>query len=89
MFFTVTPCDECIFRVRLYATGNEHMLMNVTDIENRSKCVLDFDARKKWRSKYPGACALEYESIIQIVLNVMIGWDDKQKCGKKGILEYH
>ena len=24
VFFTVTPCDECSFRVRLYATCKEH-----------------------------------------------------------------
>ena len=41
---------------------------NIVDICDQSKCVLDFEARKKWREKYPGACAMEYENIIQIVI---------------------
>ena len=35
IFFTVTPCDECNFRVRLYATSHEHKLPDVKDIENQ------------------------------------------------------
>ena len=36
------------------------------------------------RSKYPGACALEYQSILQIVINILIGWDSKSRSHKKG-----
>ena len=32
VFFTVTPCDECSFRVRLYATCQEHKLPSIGDI---------------------------------------------------------
>ena len=77
-FFTVTPCDECSFRVRLYATCKDHFLPNINDIEDKAKCILDLNARKTFRLKYPGACALEYESIIQIVISIIIGWDDKK-----------
>ena len=73
VFFTVTPCDECSFRVRLYATCDEHKLPSIEDIEDKTKCLLDFNARKKWRAKYPGACAIEYESVIQVVIAVLIG----------------
>ena len=84
-FFTVTPCDECSFCVRLYATCTEHDLPSTEDISNQHKCLLDLTARKKWRAKYPGACALEYESIIQIVIHILIGWNSKGQKGTNGI----
>jgi len=28
---------------------------------------------KKWRTDYPGACTIEYESVMQIVIAVLIG----------------
>ena len=64
VFFTVTPCDECSFRVRLYATSEEHKLPDINDIENPEYCLLDLNTRKKLRTKYPGACVLEYKSIL-------------------------
>ena len=80
----MTPCDECSFRVRLYATCKEHKLPNIFDISDQSKCLLDFEARKKWRGKYPGACAMEYENIVQIVIRVIIGWNQSEQKGYKG-----
>ena len=83
--FTVTSCDECSFCVRLYATSKEHTLPSIEQIQDQNYCLLDFNTRKKVRSKYPGACALEYQSIIQIVINILIGWDNKTKLHKNGI----
>ena len=83
--FTVTPCDECSFCVRLYATSKEHALPNINQIRDQKYCLLDFNTRKKVRSKYPGACALEYQSILQIVINILIGWDSTSRSHKSGI----
>lgn len=47
VFFTVTPCDECSFRVRLYATCDEHTIPSMDDIKSQQKCLLDLTARKK------------------------------------------
>jgi len=85
VFFTVTPCDECSFRVRLYATCEEHDLPTISDICSESNCLIDFNARKKWRSKYPGACVTEYQSVLQIVIGILIGWDEQSHSGKNGI----
>ena len=46
---------------------------------------MDFNARKKWRSKYPGACVTEYESMMQVVIGILIGWDSKSRSGNSGI----
>ena len=85
VFFTVTPCDECSFRVRLYATSKSHKLPDKNDMENQNYCLLDLNTRKKLRTKYPGACVTEYRSIIQIVINILIGWNEKTQSGRSGI----
>ena len=87
IFFTVTPCDECIFRVILYATCQAHKIPSIGDIEDKSKFLLDFNARKKWGKNYPGVCAIEYKSVMQIVIDVLIGWDQEKHQGKSGIFE--
>ena len=45
-------------------------------IMNSQNCLFDLEFRKKTRSLYPGACAHEFESIMQIVIEVLIGWRD-------------
>ena len=37
------------------------------------------------RTTYPGACVTEYRSIIQIVINILIGWNEKTQSGTSGI----
>ena len=56
----------------------------MNDIYDESYCLLDFEARKKWRAKYPGACAMDYENIIQIVIKTIIGWNQSEQRGYKG-----
>ena len=53
---------------------------------SEQECFLDLTMRKNLRLKYPGACSLEYQSAMQIVLQVLLGWDCKTKRGVKGIL---
>ena len=54
-------------------------------MENQNYCLLDLNTRKKLRTKYPGACVTEYRSIIQIVINILIGWNEKTQSGTSGI----
>ena len=39
--------------------------------------LADLNLRKSEQVKYPGACALEYHSAIQIVMECLFGWDKK------------
>ena len=85
IFFTVTPCDECSFRVRLYATCSKHSIPTFNDLTNKEYCVLDLKLRKDARRRSPGACALDYESVIQVVIKVFIGYDEKTGTFVNGI----
>ena len=85
VFFTITPCDECSFWVRLYVTCREHSLPSTRDLLDEERCLADFNARKKWRTDHPGACVTEYESMIQIVVQILIGWGQGNHTGNNGI----
>ena len=51
-------------------------LPTTEDIMNNEVCLADLAFRKKVRGTYPGACAHELKSIIQVVKEVLIGWKD-------------
>jgi hypothetical protein len=40
-------------------------------------CISDMLYRSKIRIDNPGACAREYNSIMQIIMESLIGWDFK------------
>ena len=50
-----------------------------------TQCIADFNLRRDARSKYPGACALEYQSIVQILIKELFGWDTNTQTGGIGI----
>ena len=77
VFFTVTPCDECSFCVRLYATCNEHTIPTMNDIQCQEKCLLDLNARKKWSAKYPGACEFSIISSVNLINSCMYKFTNK------------
>ena len=51
-------------------------------------CLADFVLRKDARLNNPGACSLEFQSVMQILTEeCMLKWDTKTKTSKgKGIL---
>ena len=85
IFFTITPCDESSFRVRLYATCSKHRIPTVEDFLDEENCLMDLALRRKVRLSNPGACALEYESVMQVVIEVLIGWDKNRGQSRNGI----
>ena len=50
------------------------------------ECLVDLQLRKKTRLQYPGACSLEFQSISQIIMKALLGWNDNLKRGTKGII---
>ena len=46
---------------------------------------MDLKLRSHIRNTYPGACAIEFLSQLEILTINMIGWDDKKGVGSPGI----
>jgi hypothetical protein len=82
IFFTVTPDDECTFTVRMYANMGKKINIPKCDC-NEDECIADFKLRAKSRTKFPGACSLYYQSVLQAVYEIL-GWD-LAKNRKKGV----
>lgn len=81
LFFTVTPDDECTFRVRMYANLGKPIKIPRSDCSD-AECIADFTLRKEKRLRYPGACSIYYQSVIQAVYE-LLGWD-LNKNSKRG-----
>jgi hypothetical protein len=57
VFFTISPGDECSFRIKLYLNLKMEFLPQPTDDENA--LIFDSVFRSKLRIDNPGACARE------------------------------
>jgi hypothetical protein len=54
---------------------------------SKEDCIADFALRKDARLKNPGACPLEFQSVMQILTECLLRWDIKTRTSKgKGIL---
>ena len=42
-------------------------------------CAADFIVRRQTRKRYPGACSLEFQNVMDIVLKCLLNWDSEQK----------
>ena len=63
----------------------QHGLPNLKCSEE--KCLADFVLQRDTRLQYPGACSLEFQSVMQILTKCMLRWDTKtQSSIGKGIL---
>ncbi len=77
LLFTLSPCDECCFRMHLYTTPTPIELPTIhNSVEILSK---DLRVRKELRVKYPGSCAREFDSLLQIVIGDLIGWEGNKQ----------
>ena len=53
---------------------------------SEAECIADMRLRKKIRLMYPGACSLEFQSLMQILIETLFNWDTKKQRAKgKGI----
>ncbi len=68
-----------------FISFSQHGLPNLYCSEE--DCLADFVLRRDPRMKYPGACSLEFQSVMQILTTCILRWDTKTQSSKgKGIL---
>ena len=68
-----------------FISFSQHGLPNLKCSEE--DCLADFVLQRDLRMKYPGACSLEFQSVMQILTKCMLRWDTKTQSSKgKGIL---
>jgi hypothetical protein len=81
VFLTVTPDDMQNFRIVAYSlkkTVPEWGRVDVNSLSNE-EILANFKIRKSARSEYPGLCAEEYRRIMDMVIQHIFQWDDKNQ----------
>ena len=64
---------------------SHHVLPNLKCSEE--DCLADFVLQRDTQLKYPGACLLEFQSVMQKLTKCMLRWDTKTQSSQgKGIL---
>jgi len=77
LFFMISPGDECSFRIKLFL-NHKMVILPQTNME-QNECIADLLFRSKLRLDNPGAYAQEYNSIMQIIMDCLVGWNFKLK----------
>ena len=82
VFLTVTPDDENSFLIEVLS---DVRVDDNVDISSLSDDELSRRAsnRQELRFKFPGMAALNFEMILDIVMEEVIGWDVDKNCPKK------
>jgi len=83
LLFTFSPCDECSFKMHLYATGKQVALPHMKDCFEVMSSNLTL--RKSLRVRYPGACARQFDDLLQIVVSDLLGWQNGKQKDNLGI----
>jgi hypothetical protein len=76
----ISPGDEGSFRIKLFL-NHKMVILPQTNME-QNECIADVLFRSKLRLDNPGACAQEYNSIMHIIMECLIGWNFKLKKQK-------
>ena len=51
-----------------------------------SDCIADLKLRKKIRMDYPGACSIEFQNVMDIVIETLFNWDTKKQVAKGPVI---
>ena len=78
VLFTITPEDSMNFRIMTMArTGNR---VDPPKLNCQDKELHDFVKESEdIRIKYPGLCSHDFENIVNITIEDLIGWDTEQR----------
>ena len=62
---------------------NIYLQVELPDLlESDEYCIAELRLRKKNRLDYPGACSLEFQSLMQILIETLFKWDVKNQTSK-------
>lgn len=84
-FLTVTPDDDNSYLLQVFANkiiDTNEPLHTLSDDTLYQRAIL----RTELRLKYPGLCALQFEIILKIIIENVLGWDlENQEYNKASI----
>jgi hypothetical protein len=91
VFLTVSPDDSNCLRIQIYV---QHKCGDPPDprIATDDEIKADYDLSVQLRQIYPGMCAFDFQQIIELMIEHILGWDRKNQVsynngGAFGVLE--
>jgi hypothetical protein len=75
MMVTVTPVDEYNFRIRVLSNPSGEKNPPKEDASNENIRIFLLKCSDT-RRDYPGYCAIDYENVMKIFLQLFLGWDE-------------
>ena len=90
VMFTVSPDDRMNLQIRIYTRpGKDVKLPDLTDNNTDADVLLTnfvIDCQEL-RTRYPGLCAIDFQNVLNIVIEDIIGFDNKNNKGLFGVVE--
>ena len=85
VMFTVSPDDRMNLRIRIYTRPGENI--NLPSLEDDVQ-LTDFVIEcQEIQTKYPGLCAIDFQNVLNIVIEDIIGFDNKNNKGLFGVVD--
>ena len=85
VMFTVSPDDRMNSRIRIYTRPGENInLPSLEDDVLLTDFVIDC---QEIRTKYPGLCAIDFQNVLYIVIEDIIGIDNKNNKDLFGVVD--
>ena len=85
LMVTVTPVDDHNFRIKLFVEEKTKSCA-VPNIHDETSTLESFlISCREIRREYPGFCALDYENVMRIVIEIFLGWDRKKGVNKPNV----
>ena len=85
VMFTVSPDDRMNLRIRIYTRpGKDVNIPSLEDDVLLTDFVIDC---QEIRTKYPGLCAIDFQNVLNIVIEDIIGFDNKNNKGLFGVVD--
>ena len=83
LFFTVTPDDQCNFRIQIMKYGEENMPGDFRSCE-ASEVEATYEVCAESRIMLPGLCSIDFSHVLQLLIRHVLGWDTIRKQGHHG-----
>ena len=79
----ITVVEDIFLKKNKFYLSFRHIKFKLPNVKGSEEaCIADLHLRKQMRLRYPGACSLEYQSLLQIVLECLFQWDPKTQTAK-------
>ena len=82
IFFTISPDDHFNYRIRILAADSKKGASAIPEHDTENiQTLADFDVEcGSIRQMYPGLCAYDFEQVLAITIEHLLGWDVGGRC---------